>query len=370
MVKTMLFIDGSWLYRGQKHLRKFLGKADFRIAYEKLPWALSREVGRELGLSEANPVEWRIFAAHPTNCDPKDRCEADRRWRSSRVLADKYGYKVESYAIDFRQQRLRKSQRDPNSEFKPQEKCVDVALATSMVFSASTSVYDVAIGVLGDRDFVPALRYVRRLGKQVAIASIKGTCSQVFFDDPEIKDGNVIWLNDLADNIRYDPKDVLCMSPKHKGDRRMLPSELEQEAEPMMCHDCRIKQDQQRQELEAKVVNMQVRIGPKPICEGVSKVGQTLVGTVTEKDSDQQCGVIRGEDGNYYFFHGADLYHMSFDDLSAGEYLSDDMREMFRHAYPYVEEGIQVQFEIHRDPAGDKYGAAEDVRPDVNADDV
>ena len=48
-----------------------------------------------------------------------------------------------------RPRRLRRTDRDPNDTFEPKEKCVDIALATSMLFNAAmANAYDVAIADL------------------------------------------------------------------------------------------------------------------------------------------------------------------------------------------------------------------------------
>src|SRR5262249_62194000 len=109
--------------------------------------------------------------------------------------------------------------------FETKEKCVDIALATSMLFNAAmTNAYDVAIAVLGDQDFKPVLQNVRRLGKRVAIASIAGACSGEYSDPADrarVRDVEMLWLEDLLPRLarRYDPHHLDCQSPSHNGDR-------------------------------------------------------------------------------------------------------------------------------------------------------
>src|SRR5437899_11811370 len=101
--------------------------------------------------------------------------------------------------------RLRRQDRDPNDSFEPKEKCVDISLATSMLyFAAIPYAYDIAIGVVGDQDFKPVLQHVRRLGKRVAIASIKGCCAPEFADpadEARVKDFDIIWMDNFLDEL-------------------------------------------------------------------------------------------------------------------------------------------------------------------------
>ncbi len=91
------------------------------------------------------------------------------------------------------------------STFEPKEKCVDIALATSMLFSAAMpNAYDVAVAVLGDQDFKPVLQSVRRLGKRVAIASIQGTCAEDLQDprdEARVRDFKLIWPRTAASSL-------------------------------------------------------------------------------------------------------------------------------------------------------------------------
>src|SRR5437899_5914086 len=101
--------------------------------------------------------------------------------------------------------RLRRQDRDPNDSFEPKEKCVDVSLATSMLyFAAIPFAYDIAIAVVGDQDFKPVLQHVRRLGKRVAIASIKGSCADDLADvtdQARIKDFDLVWIDNLLQKL-------------------------------------------------------------------------------------------------------------------------------------------------------------------------
>jgi cold shock CspA family protein len=82
---------------------------------------------------------------------------------------------------------------------------VDVALAvTLMRYALTPGAMDIAIMVLGDRDFEPLLQEVRRHGKRVVLASIESACAAELADpaDPSrVRDFEMIWLDDLLTKI-------------------------------------------------------------------------------------------------------------------------------------------------------------------------
>ncbi len=53
------------------------------------------------------------------------------------------------------------------------EKGIDVRIATDMLHQAHTNVYDTAILISGDADYVPAVEAVKASGKHVELASLK-----------------------------------------------------------------------------------------------------------------------------------------------------------------------------------------------------
>lgn len=57
------------------------------------------------------------------------------------------------------------------------QKEVDVALATALISGAVGDTYDTAVIISGDRDFVPAIEYVRGMGKRIEIMSFESALS-------------------------------------------------------------------------------------------------------------------------------------------------------------------------------------------------
>jgi NYN domain len=58
------------------------------------------------------------------------------------------------------------------------QKGVDVLLAVDMLSASSRQLFDVAVLISGDADFVPLIREVRRLGITVVVAGVKSTTAR------------------------------------------------------------------------------------------------------------------------------------------------------------------------------------------------
>ena len=204
MIKAMLFIDGGWLYANMAELGKAAGKADFQVDFGRLPGVLAEEIGRQTGL-RIDIVRSHYFGSYAENYDPVDENSVERRKAFFARLREDHNYEVETFPIDYRGRRLRRQDRDADDGFAPREKCVDVALAvTLMRYATMPGAMDVAIMVLGDRDFEPLLQEVRRFGKRVVLASVDSACAAELADpaDPSrVRDFEIIWLDDLLTKI-------------------------------------------------------------------------------------------------------------------------------------------------------------------------
>jgi cold shock CspA family protein len=335
MIKFMLFIDGTWLYSNTSRLVEASGESGFVLDFGKLPRVLAEEVGKRLGHDEYTVVRTHLFGSYAANVDPRDLEPVERRLNFFTMLRQQHHYEVESFPIDFRGKRLRRTDRDPSDPFEPKEKCVDIALATSMLFNASmTHAYDVAIAVIGDQDFKPVLQSVRRLGKRVAIASINGACSGEYSDPADkarVRDVELLWLEDLLPRLarRYDPHFLDCQSPAHKGERRVETTYYPKHGEKFYCPACREEFSKQREAALAAGL----ATGGNGATGGASEsatyapIDTTLVGVVKHKRMDKSYGFIMvdgcGEfDGAEYFFHETDLVDGTrFVDLAEGTYV-------------------------------------------------
>lgn len=345
----MTFIDGSWLYANVPRLCAAYGQADFRVDFGKLPKVLAEEVGKQLGITaEVDVVRTYLFGSYATNFDLRDEESVERRRDFFDVLKEEFHYEVEIFPINFRGRRLRKADRDPQDTFEPKEKCLDISLATTMLYLAAMPyAYDIAISVVGDRDFIPMLQYVRRLGKRVAIASIKGSCAPAFADardEARVKDFDIIWLDDLLHKLelKYERHQLFCDSPSHRGNRQVWTTFHPRKGAKFFCDDCRTGFHEQKQELQREIVDSHVEpVGSNASLES-APLDIRLSGTVKNVTIERGFGFIGGNDGNDYFFH--------FTDLGSGLEFNDALK------------GRQVEFEVkkQRQPDG-KPGAAQRV---------
>jgi len=336
MIKFMLFIDGTWLYSNTSRLVEASGEPGFVLDFGKLPRVLAEEVGRRLGHDEYTVVRTHLFGSYAANVDARDLEPVERRLNFFTMLRQQHHYEIEAFPIEFRGKRLRRTDRDPGDPFEAKEKCVDIALATSMLFNASmANAYDVAIAVIGDQDFKPVLQSVRRLGKRVAIASINGACSGEYSDPADkarVRDVELLWLEDLLPRLarRYDPHFLDCQSPTHRGERRVETTYYPKRGEKFYCPACREEFSKQR---DAVLATGGTFAGNGGNGDGPSETvtyaptDTTLMGVVKHKRLDKNYGFIMvdgcGEfDGAEYFFHETDIVDGTrFGELAEGTYV-------------------------------------------------
>lgn len=350
MPKVMLFIDGTWLYSNQPRLAEAYGRGqDYRVDYGKLPKVLANKVANQLGVPEATVdiVRTYLFGSYPLNYDPIDAETAEKRTDFYEMLKEDYHYEVEIFAVNYQGRRLRKMDRPKNDVFIPKEKCVDIALATSMLyFAAIPYAYDIAVTVIGDRDYVPVLQHVRRLGKRVCIVSIKGSCSgelQDPGDEKRVKDFDVIWLQDILNEVelRAESRQLECQSPLHTGNKKVWTDLRIRKGRPFYCTECQRTHHQQlKEQVKANVSAVQPTAIDEESLSG-NLMATTKRGIVIKIVSEKGFGFIRCADKKEYFFHMQDLRGLIFQNLT---------------------EGQEVQFEMRTEPNSGKAGAAQNVK--------
>lgn len=346
MTKAMLFVDGTWLYINTPRLGEAYGRADFRLDFGKLSQVLAEEVGAQLASAPVDVVRTYLFGSYATNHDVSDDEAVQRRREFFDMLRESYHYEVETFPINFQGRRLRRADRDPQDPFEPRERCVDVALAANMLYYAAVpTAYDIAIAVVGDADFKPAFQCVRRLGKRVAIASIRGSCAPDYADPRDragVRDFDVIWLNDLLDKLalRYEPHLLQCESPIHKGPREVWTTFHPRRGQRFFCDACRQEFSQQKEDAQREFVSAALPAEGNALAR--APVGVLLGGVVKRKIADRGFAFIEAGDGEDYFFHLTDL----------------DGSLSFEEVY----EGLGVEFEVKTPPSPDKAGAAQNVR--------
>ena len=348
MAKAMIFIDGTWLYYNTSKLSEAYGQPDFRIDFGKLPQVLAETLKKQLPATEVDIVRTYLFGSYASNYDLRDDDAVQRRKDFFEMLKEEYHYEVEVYPINFMGRRLRKADRDAGDPFEPQEKCVDISLASYMLYLAAVpAAYDISIAVIGDQDFIPVLQHVRRLGKRVAIASIRGSCAPELSDprdDARVKDFDIIWFDDLLPRLelKYEWHQLQCESPIHKGKREVWTTFHPRKGRRFYCDACRQEFLKQKQDAQREYVSAHLETNTENSPNNGSRVGLLLVGTVTRKFGERGFGFIEAGDGKNYFFHITDIQAgLDFDD---------------------IQEGAVVEFEVKKQPSEDRAGAAQSVR--------
>jgi cold shock CspA family protein len=181
----------------------------------------------------------------------------------------------------------------------------------------------------------------------VAIVSVKGSCAPEYADardEARVKDFDIIWLDDLLHKLelKYERHLLQCESPIHKGKREVWTTFHPRKGQRFFCDVCRKEFSRQKQDFQREYVISQIESdNGSGHAEGTA-VGVLLTGIVTRRFPDRGFGFIEAGDGRSFFFHLTDLQvGLPFDD---------------------VQEGLQVDFEVKRQPGFDKAGAAQNVR--------
>ncbi len=212
MLKAMIFIDGNWLYQSQREL------SDAKVDYEKLPYVLTQKLRNQLKGLDVDMVRIHLFGSIPVNVDSQDQKNVDMQQGFYDMLKRRFHYEIEVYPIDFAGRRFSRNDRDFVDSFEPKEKCVDIALASSALYYATVpGAYDVAIFVIGDGDYIPAIQRIRRLGKRVMICSVRSNCAHAYdhhrdpTDEKGVRDFDTVFLEAIIGEVGlgYVPADAL-----------------------------------------------------------------------------------------------------------------------------------------------------------------
>lgn len=87
-----------------------------------------------------------------------------------------------------------------NDKGQKHQKGVDVKLAVDMVRFAAANIYDRAILIAGDADFIPAVEAVKEFGKQVRLFGIEGRTNARLLEKADFRTnmGRDRWKNILG----------------------------------------------------------------------------------------------------------------------------------------------------------------------------
>ena len=164
MERITIFIDNSNIFQG---FRKYNLKAD----YEKLKNIIIK--GRKLqGIFLYEGV---VYPMSPEK----------KKWYKD--LSDKSGYVIK---VSF----------DKIAFNEAIEKKVDIKIAIDIISLAYENAYDTAVLVSGDGDFVPVIKKVKRLDKNLEIWALRYSLANALKE--EIEQENIYYLDDVLNKIK------------------------------------------------------------------------------------------------------------------------------------------------------------------------
>ncbi len=217
LLRCMTFIDGSWLYHNQDMLVKAYA-GPYKIDFGKINVvALNRLRQHFVNTLEAEPpmldlVRSYYYASVPWNVHPDDELKLEDQRKFYMLLSETLGFELILHEIDFRGHYMAMQDRivregDPN--FLPKERTIDMALGINMLYLAAIDAYDLAIAVLGDADYQPALDRVRQLGKRVMLFTIGGSAAYEYLypkATARYSDFPVVRFQDHLEELRLSPR--------------------------------------------------------------------------------------------------------------------------------------------------------------------
>lgn len=198
-LKAMLFIDGTWLYysiheRNEQRcpfIKKYGRGWQMRYQFDwaALPRVVSEQLQQEQQKWDLTTRPVEIVRASVYTSVKKDTSRFSNRIR---MFQDMQAANYDVFIME---------------TVGPGEKCVDIQLAVEMLHYATVpNAYDVAILLSGDKDFLPALVRTRQKGRKVGIVSMRTGCNRALYETPNVKDYDVVWIEDYLDRLMI-PRD-------------------------------------------------------------------------------------------------------------------------------------------------------------------
>jgi len=161
--RIMVFIDNSNIFKG---FAKYKIKAD----YDKL---------KKIIMRERNLIEIRLYEGVVYPIEPKKK-----KWYND--LKNISGYSV-------------KTSFDKRTEKEAIEKKIDVKLAIDVIAKAYEDAFDTAIIVSGDGDFLPVIKKLIKLNKNVEIWAFKYSLAKTI--EKIVPPENLFYLEEMLSKI-------------------------------------------------------------------------------------------------------------------------------------------------------------------------
>jgi hypothetical protein len=209
-LKVMLFIDGTWLYYSIHEredewcpIQQRFGKGwqfKYNFDWSRLPRVICQAL-----LDQDKHRGWSATLGGAESTETNGHA-ATRPIETVRVSVFT-SYKADTPKTSFRYKMF---QDMLNAKYDVHmketvgrgEKCVDIQLAVDMLHYATVpNAYDVALLLSGDKDFMPAMVRIREKGRRVGLVTMRRGCNRALVETPNIKDYDVIWLEDHLDEL-------------------------------------------------------------------------------------------------------------------------------------------------------------------------
>ena len=193
-LKTMIFIDGSWIFHNKAEIVTAFQDPDFKINYVSIPELIADHISA-CTHAPVDIVRTCFFGSIPVN---KPNFDVTGQQAFYDYLQKDCRFETEIYEIDFKNQ----------VGFSPQEKCVDIGVATSMMFYAALpGALDVAVLLAGDFDYMPLLKRVRTMGKRTLLVALRQLgnvypTSQKLLNSTDLFDFPPLFLEEHLEKIR------------------------------------------------------------------------------------------------------------------------------------------------------------------------
>lgn len=328
--KIKIYIDGTWLTKNRGTLAHNLGR-ELKINFGALEALLLAQAVERLGIKEYTFAGTSFFGSVPANYDKQDEAIVKKQLSFYDILQNVFHFKVHLFDIDFKQNRILKTDR-PSSVIL-HEKCVDTAISSAIVEEAMANIFDVCVLVAGDKDFSPALATARRHGKRVVLASVYGACAYEYTHG-QFVDARVVWLDRFLEVIER-KREYSCSAVYHPValPKAFLRPEVLGTPEAYHCPLCANL---------TKALRLQNRL-PEVVTKKDCAHAQTaLVGKVTKVVAEKGFGFITAKDNRNFFFHVSDTAGIAWDSIKCG---------------------LGVFFEVTTEPTASKAGKCVKIRP-------
>lgn len=319
MAKVMLFADGTWFYQNMSRLLDYTEDRFYQVDFTRLPEAILEDLNEQSPGLQAEFVRGYMFGAYPVKVDPLDEALSQRQKDFYTRMREDFFYHVETYPVNFKGRRIRRSDRDATDPFHPREGQAAISLATTALQCAFNHAFDIGVFLIGDRDYKPAIRAVRRFGKRTVILSIRNCCTPEFSAVQEramVADFDTLWMDDMVPRIQLTRE--LRRHEEYDGET----AAYSESRPPAPSYTQRQRQFEEIEQERQRAL----------------EEGAEVHGAIKTIKLDKGFGFITSDGGQDYFFH--------YTDLDEGLEFSEELM------------GMPVSFYIVRPPDEHKAGAA------------